>query len=188
MRHLPIAATRDAVDEIEIASPCSVPWDSMQGTDRVRHCGQCRQNVYNIAALTRPEARRLIESKEQRHCVRILRRDDGTVVTADCWTRLRAARRRGILSFIAMLLVVGWSELWAIRFGLTMLAGLRSPRPAPPRVAVMSPPPAELRPPPEPMMGVPPIFEDIARRMPPRLMGKRVPPRTGHLHRASREH
>jgi hypothetical protein len=158
----------------------------MHGTDRVRHCGHCRQNVYNIAAMTRPEARRLIESKEQRNCVRILLRTDGTVVTADCWTRLRAARRRGIMCFVAMLLVVCWSELWAIRFGLNMLAGLWSP-PPPPKVAVVSPRPAVSPPQPEPLMGVPPAFEDIAGRMPPRLMGKRVPPRTGHVHRASRE-
>jgi hypothetical protein len=68
--------------------------------------------------LIRAEARRLLAEREGRLCVRILRRSDGTVVTADCWTRLRAARRRGIAPFLAMLLVVAWAELLAIRFGL----------------------------------------------------------------------
>jgi hypothetical protein len=109
---------RDAVDQIEIASPCTVPWSSMRGDDRVRFCGHCRQNVYNIEGFDRAEARRLVAAGEGRLCVRILRRCDGTVVTADCWARLRAARRRGILPLLAMLLVVAWAELVAIRIGL----------------------------------------------------------------------
>jgi xanthine dehydrogenase molybdopterin-binding subunit B len=32
----------------------------MPADDRVRFCGQCRQNVFNVAALSRDEARRLI--------------------------------------------------------------------------------------------------------------------------------
>ncbi len=106
------------MDQIVIASPCTVPWSSMPGDDRVRFCGRCRQNVYNVEGFGRAEARRLVAEGEGRLCVRILRRTDGTVVTADCWARLRAARRRGIAAFLAMLLVVGWTELVAIRFGL----------------------------------------------------------------------
>lgn len=115
---------RDAVDRIEIASPCTVPWETMPGNERVRFCGQCRQNVFNVEALSRDEARRLIASQEGRVCVRMLRRPDGTVVTADCWSRLRAARRRGILPFIAMLLIVGLAELVAIGSGLSGLRRL----------------------------------------------------------------
>jgi hypothetical protein len=59
-----------------------------------------------------------VAAREGRLCVRILRRPDGTVVTADCWTRLRAARRRGIIPFLVMLAVVGWTELMAMRIGL----------------------------------------------------------------------
>jgi hypothetical protein len=113
----------DVVDEVTIASPCTVSWDGMRGDDRVRFCGQCRQNVYNVEALDRGAARRLIEAREGRVCLRILRRDDGTVVTADCWTRLRAARRRGVLAFVAMLIVVGFAQLCAMRFGLRALGG-----------------------------------------------------------------
>jgi hypothetical protein len=109
---------QDAVDQVEISSPCTVPWSSMRGDGRIRFCGQCRQNVYNVEAFGRAEARRLVAESEGQLCVRILRRSDGTVVTADCWTRLRAARRRGIAPFLAMLLVVAWAELVAIRVGL----------------------------------------------------------------------
>ena len=119
---LPSPSPPDAVDRVEIQTPCDVAWDSMYGDDQVRHCGRCRQNVYNVAALPRADALRLIASRE-RVCLRIYRRPDGTVVTADCWSRLRAARRRGIWAFAGMLVVVGWAQLAAIFVGL---AGLRS--------------------------------------------------------------
>lgn len=122
---------RDAVDQIEIASPCTVSWSSMRGDDRVRFCGQCRQNVYNVEGFGRAQARRLVAESEGRLCVRILRRPDGTVVTAYCWTRLRAARRRGMVPFVAMLLVVAWAELVAIRFGVDAWRRLTSRPTAP---------------------------------------------------------
>jgi hypothetical protein len=121
---------RDAVDQIEIASPCTVPWSSMRGDDRVRFCGHCRQNVYNIDGFGRDEARRLV-AREGRVCVRIFRRSDGTVMTADCWTRLRAARRRGLIPFVVMLLVVGWNELGAMRIGLAAWRWVTTERTAP---------------------------------------------------------
>jgi len=112
------------LDQVETASPCSVPWETMPGDERVRFCGKCRQSVYNIAGLTRFEAQRLIADRRGRLCARILRRPDGTVVTADCWSRLRAARRRGVLHALAVLLVVVVPELFVMRFGLTNLIKL----------------------------------------------------------------
>jgi len=114
----------DAVDRIEIASPCTIPWEGMPGNDRVRFCGQCRQNVFNVEALSREEARRLIARQEGRLCVRMLRRPDGTIVTADCWSRLRAARRRGIIPLVATLVLVFFAELVAIGSGLFALRRL----------------------------------------------------------------
>jgi hypothetical protein len=115
---------RDAVDRIELKTPCAVPWSTMRGDERVRHCDRCEKNVYNIAALTRPEALRLVANKEGGRCVRIFRRPDGTVVTADCSSRLRAARKKGIGPWLAALAVVGWAELSAARFGLSRLQEL----------------------------------------------------------------
>ena len=123
----PDCASRDKIDQIEISSPCTVSWDEMRaagGDGRVRFCDQCRQNVYNVEAMSRVEARRLIGAREGRVCVRILRRPDGTVVTADCWARLRAARRRGFLPFLGMMVLVGLTELIAIGVGLVRLKGL----------------------------------------------------------------
>jgi hypothetical protein len=113
----------DPVDRIEIPTPCSVPWDSMYGDQRVRHCGSCRKNVYNVAELTRAQALELIASREP-VCLRIYRRPDGTVVTNDCWSRLRAARRRGMWAFVAMLATVRWVRLVAMFVGIASLMRL----------------------------------------------------------------
>jgi hypothetical protein len=106
------------LEQIRITSPCEVSWDSLKGNDRIRFCGSCRQNVYNVEAMTRAEAERAIAAWEGRACLRLRWRPDGTVVTADCWSRLRAARRRGLIPFLATLVVVGWAQLNAIQFGL----------------------------------------------------------------------
>jgi hypothetical protein len=165
-------ASRDAVDQIEISSPCTVSWDEMRaagGDGRVRFCGQCRQNVYNVEAMSRGEARQLIAVREGRVCVRILRRPDGTVVTADCWARLRAARRRGFLPFLGMLVLVGFTQMVAIGAGLGRLKGMiGGPPPAPRRVSL--PIAGQLvAPPPPPIMGAAPAA-------PRYLMGEGRPP------------
>src|SRR5262245_44916538 len=76
--------SRINLDLIEVPSPCTVPWDSMQGDDKVRHCGQCQQNVYHLSKLSKKEAERLILAKEGKLCVQFYRRPDGSVVTRDC--------------------------------------------------------------------------------------------------------
>ena len=167
----PNCGPRDAVDQIEISSPCTVSWDGMRqtpGDERVRFCGQCRQNVYNVEALSRGEARRLIGAREGRVCVRILRRPDGTVVTADCWARLRAARRRGWLPFLGMLVLVGFTELIAVGTGLGRLRNfLVGPPPAPPRISL-------------PVMGAPPVLPP--RAPDPHGMGEKAPPPEPRVH------
>lgn len=82
------------LDGLTIASPCSVSWDSMKGDERARDCSQCRLRVYNLSAMTRPEAENLLEEKEGKLCVRFFRRADGTVMTQDCPVGLRVVRLR----------------------------------------------------------------------------------------------
>jgi hypothetical protein len=191
MRHsLPVlndGPRLDPVDRIEIPIPCQVPWDSMVGDEMVRHCGQCRQNVYNLIAMTRAEALRLLEERAGRVCLRIFRRPDGTVITDDCRARLRAARKRGWLVFAGVLLIVAWGQLCAQVVGLAGLRRLlasRGTHGAPPvATAPLVPAPAievlsgAPPPPPGPIQG-----EEAARppherhhRAHPK-MGKKAPP------------
>ena len=46
----------DRLDGISVASPCHVSWEAMQALGpgaRVRLCGECRMNVYDLSDMTR---------------------------------------------------------------------------------------------------------------------------------------
>jgi hypothetical protein len=66
----------------------------MVGNERVKFCGQCSLNVYNLSSMTRAEAEHLIASTEGRLCVRFYRRRDGSIITKDCPVGVRAIARR----------------------------------------------------------------------------------------------
>ncbi len=92
---------RSLLDDVRIASPCPANWDDMIGDDRVRFCRQCTKNVYNLSALPREEAEALLRAAERRQaelgegiCVRLYKRADGTVLTADCPDGIRRKKRR----------------------------------------------------------------------------------------------
>ena len=84
------------LDNVKVASPCSMSWHKMQGDDRVRFCGQCKLNVYHLSGMKRGEAESLLREHEGRLCVRYFQRADGTVMTKDCPVGLRLARKAGV--------------------------------------------------------------------------------------------
>lgn len=150
MRTLPVLP----LESVRIASPCSVPWSSMEGDDRRRHCRQCDRAVYDLSSLSRDEAEALVGARAatgERLCVSFFVRQDGTVLTADCPVGLAAVRRR--LAWIAASLgallalvagVVGLRQLSGGRGGgggwfsppATRIAGeMWVPTPTPPRPA-----------------------------------------------------
>jgi len=102
-----------SLDTIQIASPCEAAWDDMAGTERMRFCHLCQKTVYNLSAMTRAQAEKLILQKEGRACVRLYRRRDGMVLTSDCPVGLRAARRRVALwvggAAACFLALVAWA-------------------------------------------------------------------------------
>jgi hypothetical protein len=100
-----------------IAAPCPTSWDAMEGDDRVRFCGLCQLNVYNLSAMTRAEAEALVARTEGRVCARLYRRADGTVLTKDCPTGLRAVRRRVRRKAAAVFALV--ASLWTAAAGQT---------------------------------------------------------------------
>lgn len=80
---------------LTIPIACTASWDDMTGSDRVRHCGLCRKDVYNLSAMPRPEAAALLAGNvDGKLCVRFYRRGDGTVVTSDCSTSTPVKVRR----------------------------------------------------------------------------------------------
>lgn len=90
-----MASFTNALDRVRIAAPCEADWDEMQGDERVRFCQRCSLNVYNLSAMTRREAERLVTRTEgARVCVRFYRRKDGTMLTRSCPVGLHALKRR----------------------------------------------------------------------------------------------
>ena len=127
-----MARFNNPLASVHVAAPCQADWNQMMGDERVRFCGECSLNVFNLSAMTRSEAEALIARSEGRLCVKFYRRRDGSIITQDCPVGLRAIRRRvsylakaigsAVLSFMA---VVGVHEtvsssLAALRPGRTM--------------------------------------------------------------------
>jgi hypothetical protein len=82
------------LDVIEIRVPCTASWEEMRGDDRSRFCRHCRQRVYNLSKMSEADAVTLVQRGGRRPCLRFYRRPDGTVMTNDCRTLMRALRRK----------------------------------------------------------------------------------------------
>lgn len=153
--------------KLQVAAPCSEDWNEMFGDEAVRYCGTCRQNVYNLSAMTDPEVRKLLDGP--RVCVRFYQRDDGTVVTRKCSRMLDAARRRMVAIGLGLAPAAGafWGAVaWfrrtrqgtpvqgepvEVRQGLREVRG--EPVPQPPPQPIMGGIALPDPPPPRPRMG-----------------------------------
>jgi hypothetical protein len=92
-------ARQGGLENVAIAAPCTADWNAMKGDDRVRFCGSCQKNVYNLSAMTRTDAERLVEKHDgPTPCVRLYKRKDGTVITNDCPVGRKRRRVRRIIA------------------------------------------------------------------------------------------
>jgi hypothetical protein len=119
-----VRAAREKVEaflrRVRVASPCTASWDKMVGDDRVRFCGDCKKNVYNLSAMTSAEAKSFIEGVEQAPCVRFFQRADGTMLTSDCPVGATKKKRRlGLIGGASAALLTAGGALMAV-------AGIRS--------------------------------------------------------------
>ncbi|MBI3857781.1 MAG: hypothetical protein HY293_19030, partial [Planctomycetes bacterium] len=87
-----------------------VSWESLPGNDRIRFCGQCRLNVYNLAILTPREVEAIVRKTKGRLCGRLYVREDNTATVRDCprGTVARRVRRAWTAAAVLVLAVVGW--------------------------------------------------------------------------------
>lgn len=99
--------------ELRISSPCPVSWESLPGNDRVRHCGQCKLNVYNLAVMSRVEVEAIVRNTKGRLCGRLYVRGDRTATVQDCRGGMLRRRTRAAWAFVAVLVVGGLS--WFLR-------------------------------------------------------------------------
>lgn len=106
---------QEQLGNLRIAAPCQVAWEDMAGDERMRHCSLCSLNVYNFAEMTRDEVSQYLGRTAGRVCARLYQRADGTVLTRDCPTGLRALRRRA--SRVAAAVITALLSLPALAFG-----------------------------------------------------------------------
>ncbi|RYG24993.1 hypothetical protein EON82_08735 [bacterium] len=80
--------------EMHIAKPCNQSWTAMKGDERVRFCGSCQKNVYNLTEMSEAEIEELIRQTDGKFCGRLYRRTDNRVMAQDCPKGVAAVRRR----------------------------------------------------------------------------------------------
>jgi hypothetical protein len=104
----------DLLNQVAIASPCSVSWNEMAGDDRERFCPVCNQSVYNLSVMSATEASGFLDARGASACIRFYRRSDGTLMTRDCpegrFQRTRKLLRRvavALASFLSFVMING---------------------------------------------------------------------------------
>src|SRR5215510_8824778 len=107
-----MTTTTSPLDRIQIASPCTADWDEMTGDERVRRCAACKLDVYDLSQMTRADAEKLLTERTGRTCIRLWRRADGTVITRDCPSALRAAWKR--VAWVGAALLAGTASAAAM--------------------------------------------------------------------------
>jgi hypothetical protein len=134
------------LDNIRIASPCSADWNTMDGDDRKRFCGDCKLHVYNLSGMTRYDAENLLRLSEGRLCVRYYQRPDGTVLTMDCPVGWAKVKQR--VTFIA---AAAFSMIVSLFGALFLISSFKRPAVTMGSIAYSRPTPT---PTPEPLIGV----------------------------------
>jgi hypothetical protein len=80
-------------------------WQDLQGDDRVRFCGKCRLNVYNLADMERDEIDRLVRRTEGRLCGTLYMRGDRTATIQKCRGAAIRKKVRALLTLGTLLLL-----------------------------------------------------------------------------------
>lgn len=78
----------------------------MKGDQNIRHCSQCKLNVYNFSEMSESEIVNLLQRTDGRVCARLYRRADGTILTADCPVGFRKVwKKRGLVAAVCFLVL-----------------------------------------------------------------------------------
>lgn len=96
--------------ELKVSSPCPASWDAMPGDQRVRFCGQCRLNVYNLAEMSPEEIARVVRKSGGRLCGRLYVREDRTATLRDCPRGgfRKRVRRGAMVAAVLFLAAFAW--------------------------------------------------------------------------------
>lgn len=97
--------------ELTISAPCPESWDRMAGDNRIRFCGRCNLNVYNLAVLKPHEVESLVRRTSGRLCGRLYVRNDRTATLRDCGASRARQRMKRAVAVSIILLLGGFSWL-----------------------------------------------------------------------------
>jgi hypothetical protein len=78
----------------------------MIGDARVRHCSVCDRDVFDLAEMTPAQVTAMLEARGEAPCVRMKRRADGTLVTADACPEPPRSRALAVAAVAAAATVV----------------------------------------------------------------------------------
>ena len=95
---------------LRISSPCPESWDEMAGDDRIRFCGRCNLNVYNLTVMSREEIEALVRDRNGKLCGRLYMRGSRKATRTDCGgaRRLKLVRRAVALAVMLVIGAVSW--------------------------------------------------------------------------------
>jgi hypothetical protein len=96
--------------EFKVSSPCPASWDQMAGDHKIRTCGECKLNVYNLAEMSREEVDAVVRKTGGQLCGRLYVRDDRMATVRDCPRgAFRKRVRRGIMvAAVLAIAAFGW--------------------------------------------------------------------------------
>ena len=104
----------DLLNSLQVAAPCNVSWESMEGNDRVRHCLQCKKNVYNISSMSGSETNQFLQATAQQACVRFYKRVDGTILLDNCPIGLRKLRAQYKKVAAIVTTIISFAQGWLL--------------------------------------------------------------------------
>lgn len=98
-----------------ISTPCRESWNAMAGDEKVRFCGKCSKNVFNLTAMTYDEQVELVSKSTSLPCVRAYIRPDRTFVFDKCPVPLRPLRDKlkNLCAAVTLLLVTCYQSALA---------------------------------------------------------------------------
>lgn len=109
---------------LKVKQRCPVGWESMQGDDKRRFCGQCQKYVHNVSALNQKERQALTTGDGLQECVYYIENSRGEIADLSLLVTFRR--------WFPSLRLASWSAVMALLpVTLTGCAGKRCPEPTP---------------------------------------------------------
>jgi len=87
-------------------------WDDLVGDDRIRYCGKCKQNVYNLADMKAQEVEAIVRKTEGRLCGQLYLRGDRTASLRDCPSTARRVVLQRIVATASVLFLALFATLF----------------------------------------------------------------------------